>query len=66
MNFPKKSDVASINIYIRTAQIASIHHATKKVRKMHLVVFGYLLFCAVSIASFCVCSLAVVQFYSKV
>ena len=50
----------------RTAQIASIHHATKKVRKMHLVVFGYLLFCAVSIASFCVYSLAVVQFYSKV
>ena len=33
---------------------------------MYLLVFEYLLFCAVSIASFCVYSLAVVQFYSKV
>ena len=33
---------------------------------MHLMVFEYMLSCAVSIASFCVYSLAVVQFYSKV
>lgn len=33
---------------------------------MHLIVFEYLLFYAVSITSFCVYSLAVVQFYSKV
>ena len=51
---------------LRTAQIASIHQATKKVRIMHLMVFEYMLSCAVSIASFCVYSLAVVQFYSKV